>query len=139
MAPIICARMRRAGVCLVAVLGLWLVAATAVGATGNQIKVAVSSDPTVGATYNVTLHGASHGSATAWLFVEYTRCANSFAGERQRAPDKSFVHYRVNGSFTRVSGWASNSAVLDHACAYLVAKGSGKTLARARVSFRIRH
>jgi hypothetical protein len=131
--------MRKAGVCLVAVLGVWLVAATAVAATGNQIEVAVSSDPTVGATYNVTLHGASRGPANAWLFIEYSGCAKSFAAERRLAPKKSFVHYRVNGSFVRVSGWASNSAVLDHACAYVVANGSSATLARARISFRIHH
>ena len=114
-------------------------AVAAVAAKANQIKIAVSSDPTVGATYNVTLRGASHGPATAWLFVEYSGCAKSFAAERQQAPGKSFVHYRVNGSFTRISGWASNSAVLDHACAYLVAKGSQTTLSQARVSFRIHH
>jgi hypothetical protein len=129
--------MRKAGVCLVAVFGVWLVAATAVAATANQIKITVSSDPTVGATYNVTLRGTSRGPANAWLFIEYSGCAKSFAAERRLAPKKSFVRYRVNGSFVRVSGWASNSAVLDHACAYVVANGSSTTLARSRISFRI--
>jgi hypothetical protein len=131
--------MRKAGVCLVAALGVCWVAAAAVAATGNRIQIAVSSDPTVGATYNVTLRGASHGPANAWLFIEYSPCAKSFAAERQLAPKKSFVRYRVNGSFVRVSGFASNSAGLDHACAYLVPRGSQTTLAHARVSFRIHH
>jgi hypothetical protein len=109
----------------------------ALASSADQITIGVSSDPTVGATYNVALRGVSRGPARAWMFIEYTSCAKSLAAERKLAPPKSFVRYRVKGSFVKTSGWSSNSAVLDHACAYLVAKGSGKLLARARVSFTI--
>jgi hypothetical protein len=128
--------MRAIGVCLVAVGALWI-AAAALGSGADRITIGVSSDPTVGATYDITLRGASHKPARAWLFIEYTRCAKSFAAERKHAPPQSSVRYPVNGSFAKTSGWQSNSTVVDHACAYLVAKGAGKLLARARVSFTI--
>jgi hypothetical protein len=122
---------------LVAVLGVLWIATAALAAAANRIAIGVSSDPTVGMTYNITLRGTSHGPATAWMFLEYAGCAKSFAAERKSAPSASFVHYRVNGRFVRTSGWSSNSAVMDHACAYLVTKKSQKLLARARVSFTI--
>ncbi len=129
--------MRKGGVCLVAVLGALSIAATALAASAPRIAIGVSADPTVGLTYNITLRGASPRAATVWMFLEYVSCAKSFSAERKLAPKKSFVHYHVNGRFTKTSGWSSNSAVVDHACAYLVAKGSGQQLARAHVSFAV--
>ena len=85
--------MRAIGACLVSVGALWL-AAAALGSGADRITIGVSSDPTVGATYNITLGGASHKPARAWLFIEYTRCAKSFAAERKHAPPQSSVHYR---------------------------------------------
>ncbi len=130
--------MLKRGVCVVALLGGLSIAGTGLAASADRIAIGVSADPTVGTAYNITLRGASHGPATAWMFLEYVRCAKSFAAERKLAPKMSFVHYRVNGRFAKTSGWSSNSAVIDHACAYLVAKGSAKPLARARVSFAIK-
>jgi hypothetical protein len=109
----------------------------ALAASTNRIAIGISADARVGMIYNITLRGTSDGAATAWMFLNYARCPKSFAVERKLAPKKSFVSYRVNGRFVKTSGWSSNSAVVDHACAYLVAKGSGKLLARARVSFAI--
>lgn len=85
--------------------------------------------------YDVTLRGYSHHRAKAWLFIDYSGCARSFAVEKQRASAEA-DSYLVKGKFSEISGWKSSRGV-DHACAYLVVVG-GHVVARARTAFSVR-
>ena len=92
---------------------------------------------TVGTSYNVTVRGFSAKMATAYLFIDYEGCARSFAAEYQRASRELARWRHVKGSFIKVSGWDSNTALTDHACAWLIAKRSKTVLATDRVTFKI--
>ena len=74
-----------------------------------------------GSVYDVTLRGYSHHRAKAWLFIDYSGCATSFAVEKRRAAEEA-DSYLVKGKFSEISGWKSSSTGLDHACAYLVVR-----------------
>lgn len=128
--------MRRIGVCLAATCGaLWL-AAFAFAATKNSIAVSVPKRVKHHAVYDVTISGFARHRDRAYLFIDYAGCAKSFKAEHRRARKES-DSYVVKGSFTEVSGWKSSSSGTDHACAYLVTRGSEHVLADARLSFRI--
>ena len=85
----------------------------------------------------MTIQGFSRVPAVAYLFVDYSPCARSFAVEHRRAPRESDV-YAVRGSFDEISGWRSRSAGTDHACAYLISRRCGVLLASISDTFRIR-
>jgi hypothetical protein len=91
-------------------------------------------------TYAVTLRGYSRKRAIAYLFLDYSRCARSFAAEHRlvETKDEAYDYYGVRGKFTEVSNWKSPyGSLTDHACAYLVSRASGTLLATAHVSFLI--
>jgi hypothetical protein len=111
-------------------------AAAGAAPTGNQIKIVTPTPVRSQVVYNLTVRGFARRRARAYLFVDYSGCAASFAAEARRAPH-SFARYPVLGNFVEVSGWKSSSAGTDHACAYLVAR-SGVQLASDRISFPIR-
>jgi hypothetical protein len=133
--------MRKSGVCLVVIIGALAIAAYASAAGRNRIHVSVPAHVAQHRVYDVTVTGYARHRARAYLFIDYAGCAKSFAAERRRARvEKAFVGlvtYRVHWTFSEVSGWKSSSKGADHACAYLVAHGSGRVLAHDRISFRI--
>ena len=102
----------------------------------DQIQVSVPVHIRPRAVYDVTIHGFARTRSTAYLFIDYSSCARSFAVERRRAPNES-DDYAVSRRFTEISGWRSSSAGIDHACAYLVATRSGRVLASVRRAFTI--
>lgn len=128
--------MCRAGACLVALVGALWIAPAASAASGNRIAIAVSPHVRKQHPYNVSIQGFARRSATAYLFIDYAGCAKPFAAERQRA-GKAHQRYAVKGAFTKVSGWNSSAAGVDHACAYLIGLQSRTVVASKQVAFRI--
>jgi hypothetical protein len=128
--------MRQVWICAVAVLGVLAIAAAAAATPTNRITVAVPAYVVQGEknTYNITVSGYSRRAAIAYLFLDYSGCARSYAAEHQRPREKPH-YYSVRGRFTQTTGWASSGAGTDHACAYLISRASGTLLAHARVSF----
>ncbi len=126
--------MREMRIWAVALLGLLAIASAAVAAPADQISVTIPAHVSQRTVYNVTLKGFSRRRAIAYLFMDYTGCARTFAAEHKRAP-KQADYYSVRGTFAEVSGWKSSSSGADHACAYLISRGSGTLLAKARMSF----
>jgi hypothetical protein len=102
----------------------------------DSIEVMAPSQASVNGVYDVTISGYSRDRAKAYVFIDYDRCARSFAVERQRASQESET-YSVKGSFAETSGWKSPAVGSDHACAYLVASDSGAVVATARQTYRI--
>ncbi len=129
--------MRTAGACLVALVGALWIAPPALAAGGNRITITVPAQVKKQTVYDVTIQGFARRPATAYLFLDYSGCAKSFATERRRA-GKSRRKYAVKGAFTKVSGWNSSAAGVDHACAYLIGARSRRVMASRRVAFRIR-
>lgn len=129
--------MRQVWICAVALLGVLAIAAAAAAAPTDQISINVPVHVSQRTIYDVTINGFSRKRAIAYLFMDYTGCARTFAAEHKRAP-KEADYYSVHGTFTEVSGWKSSSGGSDHACAYLIGRTSGKLLAKARVSFVVR-
>jgi hypothetical protein len=128
-------------ICAAALLGAFPAAGAALSRPADrrpadQIQVSVPARVNQRSVYDVTIRGFSRTHATAYVFIDYSACARSFAAERRRAPNES-DDYAVKGSFAEVSGWKSSSADIDHACAYLIATPSGSVLASARLSFEI--
>ena len=115
-----------------------LVGAGAASAAGTDaIKIAGPGPVVHGAVYDVTISGFAEQRATAWVFVDYSGCARTLAGELRRAPG-SFQRFGVQGPFAEVTGWKSSSAGTDHACAYLAPRGRTQVLSSARQAFLIR-
>jgi hypothetical protein len=141
--------MSRTGLCLLGALGmLWAgglalaptggTGGSALAATAGANRIAIDSPDGARARrgYNITIHGFAHRRARAFIFVDYLGCARSFGVERRRA-GKAWYSYAVTGAFSKVSGWKSSTAGVDHACAYLIDHRSGRVLATARIAFRI--
>jgi hypothetical protein len=114
-----------------------VIAASASAAQSNQISITVPTRALVAKAYGVSATGFARGTADAYLFIDYAGCAKSFSAEYKRAGKHGRVHWPVNGSFRQTSYWGSDYAGVDHACGYLVAKGSDNVLASSRVTFRI--
>ncbi len=134
--------MRTVRICVVALLGALLVAGAAAAAPANKISIKVPAYVvhSKSASYTVTISGFSRKRAIAYLFLDYTSCATSFAAEKQHPGEGKrgdFDFYGVRGLFAKPTGWTSNSIGTDHACAYLIGRASGKLLARARVTFKV--
>jgi hypothetical protein len=104
--------------------------------SGNQIKILAPTPVHSKIVYDLTVQGFARRRASAYLFVDYSGCAASFAAEARRIPH-AYDSYSVLGTFAEVSGWKSSSAGTDHACAYLVDR-SGVQLASDRISFPVR-
>jgi hypothetical protein len=121
------------GVAVVAALSL---TAPALGRPATQIRIVIPAHAQRSKVYNVTVQGFSPVRARAYLFVDYSPCASTFAAEQHQASRES-ASYRVRGRFAQVSGWNSSAAGTDHACAYLVANSSGNVIASQKVSFQI--
>lgn len=102
----------------------------------DRIQVAAPAQAQASHVYDVTISGYARRRAHAYVFIDYGGCASSLAVERQRAANQS-DGYVVKGGFAETSGWKSPAPGEDHACAYLVASGSGAVLATARQSYRI--
>jgi hypothetical protein len=128
--------MRKIGVCLVAVCAVLWVAGYAFGAPRNTIAVSVPKHVKNGRVYNVTIRGFARHRDRAYLFIDYAGCATSFKAEDLRANKESDT-YVVKGNFMEISGWKSSATGTDHACAYLLTRGSHQLVARARLSFEI--
>ncbi len=117
-------------------------AATAPAASGlvrtqrTRIQVTVPARASINRAYDVTISGYASRRAHAYVFIDYRGCASSLTVERRQAGNQS-DDYVVKGSFAQTSGWKSPAAGEDHACAYLVASGSGSVLAAARQAYRI--
>jgi hypothetical protein len=120
---------------LVAGLAALAGATPALAGATELVRIAVAPNVHSGSVYNMTLLGQSQRRVRAYLFVDYSGCARSFGVERQRNPD-AFDSYRVQGSFSEISGWRSSAPGTDHACAYLVAAG-GRVLARSRLTYHV--
>jgi hypothetical protein len=129
--------MRQVWICAMALLGAFAIAAAAAAAPTDQISINVPVHVSQRTIYDVTINGFSRKRAVAYLFIDYTGCARTFAAEHKRAPNEA-DYYSVHGTFTEVSGWKSSSSGSDHACAYLIGRASGKLLAKSRVSFVVR-
>lgn len=127
---------RRFGACAAVVLGTLCLGGVASASRSERIQISAPSRVKQHQVYDVTIRGFSRHRATAYLFVDYSGCARSFATEKNRASGES-DSYSVKGSFAEVSGWKSSSAGVDHACAYLVA-GAGQLLSRAKLAFSVR-
>jgi hypothetical protein len=97
----------------------------------------MAGTPTHPETYTVSVHGYARRPASAYLFIDYRGCAKSFAAEYKRTVKAGRAHWAVLGSFHNPSYWGSDGAGPDHACAYLLAKGTRTLLARRSVPFRI--
>ena len=124
--------------CGLALLGAFVIAGGAAAAVpADRIAIAVPGNVTPTVTYGMTIQGFAYKRAIAYLFVDYAGCARSFAAEHNRASSEARF-YSVHGSFSVRSWWNSSSKGMDHACAYLLARHTGKLLAKARVSFQIR-
>ena len=122
------------------ILAMVVALASAAGASAaatDSIKIAGPGRVLHGAVYDVTISGFATERSTAWLFVDYSGCARTLAGELHRAPG-SFQRFAVQGPFAEVTGWKSSSAGMDHACAYLARRGRTSALSSARLSFLIR-
>ncbi|MGH2869141.1 MAG: hypothetical protein ACRDNK_16470 [Solirubrobacteraceae bacterium] len=118
-----------------AVTGLGQAAAGA-ARPGDRIRIVAPTLVRSQIVYDLTVQGFARRRASAYLFVDYSGCASSFAAEARRVPH-AHDSYAVVGRFAEVSGWRSSSAGTDHACAYLVSH-SGVQLASDRISFPIR-
>ena len=119
------------------VLGAFSVAGAAVAAQrAVEIKISLPAHIRRYSVYDVTIQGFSRVPAVAYLFVDYSPCARSFAVENRRARRESDV-YPVKGRFDEISGWRSNSAGTDHACVYLVSRRSRVLLASIFDTFSI--
>jgi hypothetical protein len=116
------------------VVGLGQAAADAMRT--NHITIVAPTSVRSQIVYDLTVQGFARRRASAYLFVDYSGCAASFAAEARRVPH-TYDSYPVLRSFAEVSGWKSSSAGTDHACAYLVDR-SGVQLASDRISFPIR-
>jgi hypothetical protein len=90
-----------------------------------------------GSVYDVTLTGYARRRATAYVFIDYLKCAPTLAAENQRDAQESYV-YKVRGRFAQTTGWKSAAGGTDHACAYLVSPATGALLAVARQAFQVR-
>ena len=133
--------MRTAVIWTVASIAL-VIAASASAAQSNRVSIVVPTHALVGTktspeTYEVSVQGFARRAANAYVFIDYAGCAKSFAAEYKRAGKHGRARWPVDGSFQQNSYWGSDFAGVDHACGYLVAKGSGTVLASARVTFRI--
>jgi hypothetical protein len=133
--------MRKAVIWTVALMAS-VIAAAASAARSNQISITVPTHALVGTkktpeTYGVSVKGFARRTANAYLFIDYAGCAKSFSAEYKRAGRDGRVHWPVNRSFQHTSYWGSDYAGVDHACGYLLAKGSGTVLASSQVRFRI--
>jgi hypothetical protein len=135
--------MRELRICALALVVVSLaVVGVAVASTTNRIGLSVPAYVVHSRTYTyaVTVSGYSRKRAIAYLFLDYSRCARSFAAEHRlvEAKHEAYDYYGVRGKFTEVSNWRSPyGSLTDHACAYLVSRASGALLARAHVSFLI--
>lgn len=104
------------------VLGAFSVAGAVVAAPRTvEVQIALPAHIRRYSVYDVTIQGFSRVPAVAYLFVDYSPCARSFAVEHRRARRESDV-YPIKGRFDEISGWRSNSAGTDHACVYLVSR-----------------
>ena len=133
--------MRNAVIWTVALMA-FVIAASASAAQSNQVTITVPTHALVGTkkspeTYEVSVQGFARRPADAYVMIDYAGCAKSFAAEYKRAGKDGRVRWPVDGSFQHNSYWGSDFAGVDHACGYLVAKGSGTVLASSRVTFRI--
>lgn len=95
----------------------------------DSIHVAKPVGAKRNAVYNVVVSGFSNRQGKAYLFVDYKRCAATLLAETAQALPNEKKVYNVRGAFTRVSGWTSPAAKLDHACVYLVNPKTGQLLA----------
>ena len=130
-------RVKRLVICAAAVLGAFSVAGVAVAAQrAVEIQISIPAHIRRHTVYDVTIQGFSRVPAVAYLFVDYSRCARSFAVEHRRAPREADV-YAVRGTFDEVSGWRSSSAGTDHACVYLISRSSRLLLASIFDTFAI--
>ena len=123
-------------ICAAALLAVLAIAAADAAASVDKVTIAVPANVTPRTVYDVTLKGFSRKRAIAYLFIDYARCAGTFAAEHRR-PHETPEYYSVRGTFAEVSGWKSSSSGSDHACAYLISRASGTMLATAHVSFMI--
>jgi hypothetical protein len=133
--------MRKAVIWTVALMAS-VIAASASAAPSNQISITVPTHALVGTkkspeTYEVSVKGFARRPAYAYLFIDYAGCAKSFSAEYKRAGKDGRARWPVDGSFQHNSYWGSDYAAVDHACGYVLAKGSGTVLASSRVTFRI--
>jgi hypothetical protein len=119
--------------------GLALVfAGSAPARARDSIHVAVPRQVKRKVTYNVTVTGFSSRQEKAYLFVDYHPCAATVPAERRQVQPIEEMPYTVKGAFTKVSGWKSPAALVDHACVFLVNPKTGKLLAKGAVNYRIR-
>jgi hypothetical protein len=126
----------RTGVCVAITFASLGTGAVAAPSRLEHVAISMPRHVKKGNVYDVTLRGYSHHRAKAWLFIDYSGCATSFAVEKHRAADEA-DSYRVKGRFSEISGWKSSTTGVDHACAYLVV-GGGHVVARAKTSFSVR-
>jgi hypothetical protein len=136
---------RRLPLCLsaaIALAGAPVALAVAPGALAdpphrpNTIKITAPPQVTKGNVYDVTITGYSRRKATAYLFVDYQKCAPTLAAENLRDGQESDV-YKVKGRFAETSGWKSAAGATDHACAYLISASSNASLASAKQAFQV--
>ena len=89
--------MRRVWICAVALFGVLAIAAAAAAAPTDQISINVPVHVSQKTIYDVTINGFSRKRAIAYLFMDYTGCARTFAAEHKRAP-KEANFYSVHGT-----------------------------------------
>ena len=95
--------MRQVWICAVALFGVLAIAAAAAAAPTDQISINVPVHVSQRTIYDVTINGFSRKRAIAYLFMDYTGCARTFAAEHKRAR-KEADYYSVHGTFAEVLG-----------------------------------
>jgi hypothetical protein len=119
-----------------------IVAGPALPRGRNTIALVVPKRVRQHRSYDISISGLALHKAKAYLFVDYGRCAASFAAESRIAVGES-VEYTVAGAFVKISGWQTSliepgaPVQSDHACAYLVNPLTGHVLAAAKATFAV--
>jgi hypothetical protein len=127
-------------IALLALTSLIIVAAPAFARRRNAIALVVPSRVKQNRQYDISISGLALRKAKAYLFVDYGRCAATFAAENRIAVGES-VDYTVSGAFVETSAWMTfliepgAPVQSDHACAYLVNPRTGRVLAAAKATF----
>jgi uncharacterized iron-regulated membrane protein len=111
------------------------------GRARNTIALVVPKRVAQHKEYDISITGLALHKSKAYLFVDYGRCAATYAAEKRIAVDESPPPYTVSGPFSETSGWKTRliepgpAEQSDHACTYLVDPRTGRVLAAAKATF----
>jgi|GEM_PF-1385985 len=134
---------KRAGF-LVAALAASLALSCAAGvalAAGSSIALKGPHENKFGTPFHYTASGSTSGSANyvyAWEVPYSPACASTYKAQSKRAGKTLFVHKALARSkrFSFVIEFFARNVTRHRLCAYVINKGSGKTLARAETTWR---